>query len=488
MTGSTLKVSKVVVGALAVVAIAAFVGIALLRFRYPFELEWLESETLQHIRRLTEGNSLYTSPTIEMTQLPYAPLSFGLGALLAEVFGMHFWVMRAVSIVATLATLAVLSMLVVRETGSRFGAVIAAGVYAASFRVTGTFFDVAKSDALFIFLSIAAIFFARDTKRLRNAVIAGGLMGLAILTKQTAIFFLIPVALFLLATKWRFGAMFGGVAVSLAGVTSLVLHLVTNGWYTFFVWELLFGHDVVEANKVHFFTRDMLPYLPTVGIVVLASFLWAKREQWWVTGFYAVSASGLFAGAYTGRLHSGGYDNVLMPAALACAMLAGLAAAYATSRKARPLISATAIALCALQLFSLRYDVSSQLPTTADRRAGEQTLQLLRDIPGEIWVPRHPEYVSMAGKGSFAGQGGIEDVLRGRGDDAAKNALTSSIAEAIRTQRFAAIVLDEPSDAAGFPQDWLEYYERTEDLRLPDSTFHPVVNDTGRPTTVYLRK
>ena len=486
-TPKLLTYLKALVAAGCAIAIGTFIVLAIIRLGYPYELEWLESEMLEHVRRLHDGLPLYTSPTVELTQLPYAPLSFGVGALLSELFGVHFWVLRAVSIVATLATLAMLMLIVHRESGNRFAALVAAGIYAATYRYSGTFFDVGKADALFILLSVSAIYFARGIDRSRNAAIAGLIMALAILTKQTALFFFVPLAIYLVATKWRFGTIFSLTTAAVAGVTTLILHAVSNGWYTFFVWELLFQHDVAQSSRIDFFTHDLVKFIPVVLLVALAAKHWTQRDAWWVTGFYAFATAGLIAGAWTGRLHTGGYSNVLMPAAIAMALLGGLALAQILRQPTR--IAYLAVALAGLQLALFHYNPGNQLPTAADKRAGDQLIATLRSIDGDVWLTRHPAYASMANKSTFAGQGGIEDVLRAKHDGETQRLLRDDIATEIHNQRFAAIIFDDTGDTRGFPADWQNYYERSDLAIVPDDgSFTPVASRTGAPRLVWVRK
>ena len=75
---------------------------------------------------------------------------------------------------------AILARLVQRETGSRTAGLAAAGVLAATYFATDTWFDVGRVDSLFVALSIAGLYAARHALRTRGAIVAGLLLGMAV--------------------------------------------------------------------------------------------------------------------------------------------------------------------------------------------------------------------------------------------------------------------------------------------------------------------
>lgn len=468
-----------------VVAIVAFLFIALIRLWYPYELEWLESGILEHVGRLADGDSLYNAPSVAFTQLPYPPLLFGIGAGLSSVFGVHFWVLRVISLVSILTAFWFIQRIVKRETTNAVVGFIATGLFAATFHVSGYWFDVAKPDSLFLALTLAAIFTARKADSWKAAAGAAVVITLAVFAKQTAVFVLAPMGIYLLATKWRVGIAYLATSGVLLGGITLLLNAITNGWYNFFVWELLFQHDIVEANKTRFFTHDLLPFWPVALLILSAAPQLLRRERLWMTGFYSSVIVGLTAGSFTSRLHSGGAENVLMPVFAAAAIAAGLSLGVILQKPKRTLLVLGASILCVMQFVFLRYDPNTQIPTNADRIAGDQFIGWLKTIPGDVWVVDHPSYALMAGKPSFAGEGSMEDVLRGKTPEA-KTLLDASIATAIHDKHFSAIVLDGPEDTRGFPADWQQFYEKMPGKAIPSDLSRPIVNKTGIPRDVWV--
>src|SRR5712675_1228698 len=106
----------------------------------------------------------------------YPPLYFATSAAAASVLGLSYLPLRLVSLVSSLACFAVLARLVQRETASAAAGIAAAGLLAATYFVTDTWFDVARVDSLFIALSAAALYSARWMRRTRGAVATGLLL------------------------------------------------------------------------------------------------------------------------------------------------------------------------------------------------------------------------------------------------------------------------------------------------------------------------
>ena len=124
-----------------------FVFVALSRCAYPFEIEWMEGGMLTHAVRLLHGQPIYARPSADFVAFFYPP---GYAALVALVFkwaGVTFGAGRAVSTGAALATLGLLFHIGRREVDARTG-LVAAGLYAATFRICGAYFDIARPDSL----------------------------------------------------------------------------------------------------------------------------------------------------------------------------------------------------------------------------------------------------------------------------------------------------------------------------------------------------
>ena len=67
------QLGRVLVPSLGAMYLALYGVIVLLRIAYPYELDWLEGGTLDHVRRLRDGLPLYGPPDLTFTPFLYSP-------------------------------------------------------------------------------------------------------------------------------------------------------------------------------------------------------------------------------------------------------------------------------------------------------------------------------------------------------------------------------------------------------------------------------
>jgi len=467
----------VVVTSAAAIAIGLYVGVALRRLGHPYELEWLEGGALEHVRRVLHRQTLYPPPSVEFVSYTYPPLYFWVSAAVAKVTGLSFLPLRLVSLVSSLATMGVVGRAVRVETGRWWPGAVVAGIFAAAFRATGAWYDIARVDSLFVVLLVAGLLAAVRAASWRAGLIAGVLVGLAALTKQTAALAAVPVGVYLLVRRPRVGVAFVGSAFALAGGVSLGLNISSHGWYRFSVVDVLVGHPVERSAIVGFWGKDLAAHL-WPSLLVLAVGARRLGPRW---APHLCVAGGLVGAAWVSRLHTGGYDNVLIPAFVAVLVLAGIAGAR-LAESPRACVALAALVL--VQLALLAYSPRPQIPTARDRAAGRALVAALRAVPGDVLVMSHPYYGVLAGKAPHAQAGAAIDVLRTH-QRRPRRLLSASIAGAVRSQRFDVIVFDPPEDYRAVPRDLQRYYER---IPAPALGPAPVTGIRRRPTQWWRRR
>ena len=164
--------------------VACYLAVAFARFSYPYPLEWLEGGALLNVQRALHGQALYGAPSVHFTGFLYTPLYYYVSAAAAWVFGLHLSTLRLVSIASSLVAFGAVGWLVWSETRNRWAAVCAAGLFAASFRLGGAWFDLARVDSLFLALLLVGLVVARRTSTWRVAVVAGLVLAAAFFAKQ----------------------------------------------------------------------------------------------------------------------------------------------------------------------------------------------------------------------------------------------------------------------------------------------------------------
>lgn len=432
------KLALLALSVLAGLYTLAFAVVVVARFAYPFELEWEEGYSLQQVARLSAGRSLYVAPSLEFIPFPYPPLYFQVCAWASAWLGEGFVPLRLVSAFASLGIGVVLWRWVARETSSRTAGWIAAGLFLATFRAGGAWLDVARVDPLFLLLSLLGAYTLHFSRGTPSAVAAGLLFAASFWTKQTAALLAAGSILGSLALDRRRALTAAGVFVATTVALAARAHATTDGWATFYLFELLGDHELYADMVLGFWTRDVLgvggvSVLPAVALVAGACVLLRRTERPAKALAYASLFLAWSAAAWISRMHSGGYDNVLLP--MYCALALGCGTAIGAGRAlAWP-------ALGALQFGLLMYAPQRLVPDELDLAAGREFVARLEAAPGEVFVPSHGYLAELAGKRASAHRMGIADVLRSE-DQEVRAALIAEITSALAQRRFALIALD----------------------------------------------
>jgi Dolichyl-phosphate-mannose-protein mannosyltransferase len=446
-----LQPAKVALGGLAVAAFAALALVSLGRVAYPFGLEWIESGTLQQVRRVAAGQPIYVEPTLDYVPFIYTPLYFHVSGWVARAVGVGFDAPRWVSLLSTLGLLTLLYHWTRAETGSRWAGLLSAGLFAASFRAGGAWFDVARVDMLFLLLALAGLYTLRFVYGVRGLLLGGGWLGLAFLTKQQALILSLPlIAWALWRYRWRGLTLPATLAAIVIG-TTLLFDAQTQGWYSFFVFSVPARHENEWPRAGEFWSRDILGNFHVAILMSVWLLAFGQRPHDAAAraappGYYGVVLLAALLTSWISRIHWGGYDNTLLPGIAALSLLAGIAAHRADMRLAElPTAARRGRALLyagvAAQYLVLAYNPLAQLPTPADEAAGWSLVQRIRDTPGDVFVPRHPYLPARADKPEFMHWMAYWDVVRCVDLPAAQRLLNETRA-ALQQKRFAAVVVD----------------------------------------------
>jgi hypothetical protein len=469
-----------------------YIVIFVVRANYPFELEWCEGQAVDVVQRLLSGQPYYTRPSLDYLPNMYPPLYSSLAAGLSLIAGQGFLPLRLVSFLASLGCLGLIYLLVKRETGSAAAGMTGAGIYIAAFRACGAWYDLARVDSLFLCLALAALFVLRSSPTSRGWALAGVLAFLAFFTKQTALVIFIPMAGYCLYTARRRGVWFVATVGLLVMGSTLLMDGLSGGWYSYWVFKLPASHPMLHRLHLSYWLWDIGG---AMGVCVLLAGAWFWRQytekKYDRLSFYAALLAGALAGSWITRVHPGGYDNVLMSAYAALAIMAGLAVGELALGKEQfhwwGISSRIIVALlCLLQFSSFAYHPLKQLPSQRDRIAGESMIKVLRGISGRILMPYHGYLPVLAGKQSSAHIMVALDVLRA-GKEYGSEELLADIRAAIAEKRYAAIIADSGDfGRLPFRADIERHYRRAGALFKDPELFWPVTGFRTRPEFVYL--
>jgi len=253
-----------------------------------------------------------------------------------------------------------------------------------------------------------------------------------------------------LAWRGLTGWLFPLTLLTVVGFTTLVLDRFSEGWFSFYVFVLPRQHEIAVEYLTQFWTADIARHLPLPAAAVLVWVATTLRRGFDRRSLFVCALlTGMVGASWFSRMHSGGTANVLLPAFAALALCGGLAMHDLVSRAEQRSRQAFALGLMVLgvaQFGLLYYSPWSQIPTRADREAGDALVALMRTVDGEVFLPFHGHLASLAGKPQHTHLVGIDDVLRGTNEEV-KARLVERMVSALRTRRFNVIILDNVNTA-----------------------------------------
>ena len=468
-----LTAARVLCVGLALTLIATTAAAVAYRAAFPYELEWMEGGTLVHIERLVQGKGLYVRPTLDFVPFAYPPLYYVLCVPLAWLMGPGFLAARLVSILGSALTLSCIFLIVDRHAG-RVQAVIACGVFAGAYASSDAWLDLARVDATYLAWIALAWWWVTRAVTPWHWVAAGTCVWLAFLTKQPALVAMAPLGLYLLLTDRRAAVWFGVTAGLLSTLSFLALDALSDGWYRYYVVELprLRMRGSFDGERLlTFWTGDILRHYPIALVLGLAGSLAVKRQR------DVCVAVGLIATAWLARLEGGAWNNAVLPAYLAMAVLFGIS----LQRLGRWMLPVTLAA--AAQLAMLLYDPRPFLPTPEDRRAGREIVERLRVLPPPLLVLDHNSWARAAGLREYAHGWAVTDVVWADRSETGRR-LEAEVRGAIRRGEFATIVLDR--GRSWFQVDVEATYTLGEPLARSEA-YRPPSGAPRSPALVFLR-
>jgi hypothetical protein len=439
--------------------------------------------------RAFEGKGLYVEPSINFVPQLYTPLYFYVGAAVAKIVGPGLFALRLISFISSLLCLAIIWRIVYNETRNHLIAFVCACLFAATYRATGAWFDLGRVDSFFLALLLAGIYLVRFRTSWQAYALAGVFFALSFLTKQSALFMCAPVVLYCLWVNWRRALVLAASLALIAGGSTLLLNVASGGWFLYYVFEVPSRHPWIKPMLLAFWRDDLLGTFP-LAIACIVVYLVAALRPRHPSAFWVAVLLGALAGSFLTRVKEGSDYNVMLPTYAAIIVLFGMALDLFFQRLRdmdagvrKPLETLTYI-LCILQFLLFAYNPAAQLPTQADRQAGERLVEMIANTDGEVYVPFHGYLTTMAGKGSYAHSWAMEDILKTKTRGAP--ILKADISKALREHRFSLILMD---DSLWVMSELDQYYTAIGPVFDQKEVFYPVAGGMRiRPETIYAPK
>jgi len=450
-----IRAARLIDAALVTTAIAfaaVFIWIVAQRLAYPYGLEWLEGAMLQHARRAAAGLPLYVTPGADYTPFIYPPMFAWLGAAFVWLGPPGLLPVRFMSLAATLVTAALLFRLARGETGSRFAGAVSAALYIAMYRLSGAWYDIARTDALYVALLFGGLLAARRAKSAWHWVVAAALFAAATLTKHPAFLVAAAIGADAALRGRRAGLVLPLVAGAILLAVGLALETSTGGWFSFYIFTLPVGDSWSPETLLNVFVKDLLGPLPiAIAAAIGGLFLrWMRGREWrfWI----AVLLVTTLGSAWT-RAHVGGSPNTLMPVFAMLSLLGGIAFGDArvwarslpgdSAQAARALAGLGAL----IQFACLVYTPGAFVPAARDRAMNVALARRMSEAGGRVFAPYDDTLAYLTGNGEMANASAIENVDRNETPQAA--AMRVSLDQVIASKRYVMIIWDYPPWTSG---------------------------------------
>ncbi|MGZ3443747.1 MAG: hypothetical protein ACXVDD_29705, partial [Polyangia bacterium] len=433
------------------------------RFAFPYDLEWMEGGMLAHALRLANGQPIYARPSVDFIPYLYTPGYPAAVFVLGKIFGIGYKLGRFISLAGFFAVVVLGYVYARREGGSRAAAACAITIIFGAWVPTGTFYDLARPDSLFMGLVTAGLLVGWWKRHSWTGGVAAALLLIAaFFVKQTAAPFMLALGLALLLAVPRTALVYGAT-LAVVGLPSLWLaNRVSDGWFWTYVSVLHRKHDFFPA-RAFLGTPGRLALVLGPSILLVPWALARRRTPGLVYATF-IAVAGIGA-ACTSFGTQWAFTNAFMPGVMLPAIAIGVAAGRLLddTREAPPRLRPAAVYLLlalsivtspggllpvagrilpeSWQVDALKkptgYDPRIFLPTERDRTAGDALIARMRATDGEILIPFHPFYAHLAGKRTYLHRMGVLDIGR------AGMGAPVGLAEAIAAHKFALVVMDD---------------------------------------------
>jgi Dolichyl-phosphate-mannose-protein mannosyltransferase len=486
------RITKWLAIALGVAFIAVVVALSIMRLLYPYEIEWMEGAMLDHVVRILDGKRIYSAPTIDFIPWLYPPLYYYAVAGVAKIVGVGFFAGRIVSFTSTLITAGLMGWMVQRITKNRVFSFLTIALYFATYHATGYYFDIVRNDAFFTMIIVILAFAALKTRgAVLPACVCLVLFSIAFLTRQQAIFFLPPLALWFWLRDKKSGIIFTAGAILFTIVSLIVLNASTHGWSTFYMFT------IPSAKRADFSIIRMFDAFPnfalgpfaasSIAMVLLILLVRGKQKIFWAseTGLIVMMALAALAAGAMSLGNEGGDRNVMMP--FAAFVLPLLPIALNEISSTRPAIAKYVYLAFLFQFIALYFNPLSGkmvIASARQRAGGDAFMRKLRAMPGEVYIPYHGYIARQAGKPSHAQLLATIDVLRVHDTTSAR--LQTDLDSAFARHRFSAVIMEE-SDA--FRLDSVSHYTYAGRMIAEPNVYLTRVGDAAtRPEFIFTPK
>ncbi len=482
-------VQGILLGA-AILNLAVVIFLCFNHLWFPLHLDLMEGTVLQHVQQVVEGQPVYPAPTPAYVPLAYNPLYYVLSALFAKILGLNLVTLRLVAILGMLGSGIIIYRVVHEKTSSRWWGVIAAGLFAAAYRVMDMYLDTAHADSWFLFTALLGTYIL-DRTRSRGWNMVGVItLVAAFWFKQHGALFAVGGVLFL---TWRDGlrqSFIYWIVITLLGPALYVLAgpLLFGAYFHYFTWVVPRAWSELNLGTLHRYLEFILRYYPVLAVSGTILSAWVvRRGRRKLTIWHVQFGFALLTGLM-GTLDPGSSDNVYIPMGTWFIIMGVWGLYQFTERLAADQRYLTTLVALGLTFGLVAYDVRSTVVSFSAQANYDDLIATLNSLDGTVYAPTIGQ---LPGDFTFypaAHWVALEDMIRGPGRDTADNPNTRKLLEPALNPSGAAHILsnftlgDNPllSFLTEYYVPDTDYGDRFEALRVLPKRF-----DHGWPRYLY---
>jgi len=435
--------------------------------------EWGEGAGLNQILRIYDGQALFVKPSIGYSALVYTPIYYYLSAALSYLIKPALLAARLISLICTIATAAVLYRMVKMRTDNPLAAWFSSALYISCYYISDGFFDLARVDALYVFLVLAAFYLFLNSRTKVDYFFAGMVIAIGFFVKQSALIVFLPLTFYLLKANWEKTWILLPVITLAILIPVVVLNQISDGWFGYYAFELPSEHGFSLLAAMNFWLGDLMRYLGIAlgfsAVYVIFSFASLKelgsvgskqkseefgnsdRQVGGDVLLTVLFACGALVASWLTRSTNGGGANNVMLAYSAVALLFGLginrAQSFVNTQEENAVKFQLLIAvIIAIQFLGLIYNPFKLIPTQGEIAANRALFAEIRNASGPVLIPYRSNLSHEAGKGSqihavnlFELTGYFLGEFRPEG-----RMILSQIQQNICDQTYSMIILDQP--------------------------------------------
>ncbi len=356
---------------------------------FPLNLEAMELTVLQHLKRALSGQTVYAAPSPDFVSLAYAPLYYYFTVPFAWLFGASLFTLRLVAILGYLGSGLVMFFAVREQTRSTWWGVMAAGLFAAAYRVMDTYLDNAHSDSwLLCCILLGTYLISLNRSRAVNW------LGVLILIisfwfKQHGALFAIGGVLYL---TWRDGVKQSVLYWITAGLLGPVLYLLAptlffGPWFRYYTLTIPSHWSELNLDTIKRYAGFIIKNyaaLAGVGVTVSSWFLFRQRHRFTIWFFMLPFA---MLSGFMGALDPGSNNNVFIP--MGSWFIVTGVLGVATLMEVWPVIKQWAVHLTVLGLSFVLffYNPATVLVSPKADAAYQDLIEYLNSLGGTVYAP-----------------------------------------------------------------------------------------------------